>query len=98
MLNLRDHRLMSQQDLEAHHYPTPSDEDIARANALLLRIGGPRTVWGAKPVFEVLAGEHRLALEEQASARLMRATWVLAAATVVLALATIALIVATLVA
>jgi len=81
---------------EAHHYPVPSDEDIARATDLLNRIGGPRVSWGAINVFEVLIGEHRLAVEQSAAQRLMRATWVLAAATVVLAVATMALIFATL--
>ncbi len=78
------------------HYPVPSDDDIARATRLLNRIGGPNVSWGAIDIFEVLTGEHRLAVERSASQRLMRATWVLAAATVVLAIATIALIFATL--
>jgi hypothetical protein len=86
------------QDEEAHHYPSPGDDDIARASDLLKRIGGANVVINTKDVFEVLSGEHRLAIEERAAARLMRATWVLAGATVTLAVATIALIVATLVA
>ena len=81
---------------DAHHYPVPSDEDIARATALLSGIGGPQVNWGAINVFEVLIGEHRLAVEQSAAQRLMRATWVLAGATVVLAVATMALIFATL--
>lgn len=81
----------------AQSYPVPSDEDITRANALLRRIGGPNVSWGAVNVFEVLIGEHRLALEREAADRMMRATWVLAAATVVLAAATVALIIATVV-
>ncbi len=86
------------QDIAAHHFPIPNEGDIARAKDLLRGIGGPNVNWGASDVFEVLSGEHRLDIEERASARLMRATWVLAVATVVLALATIALIIATLVA
>jgi hypothetical protein len=81
---------------EPHHYPVPSDEDIARANLLLRQIGGSNVSWGAANVFEVLVGEHRMAVENMTAERLMRATWVLAGATVVLAVATIALIFATL--
>jgi hypothetical protein len=81
---------------KAHHYPVPSDEDLARARALLKRIGGAEVEWGAVNVFEVLIGEHRLAVEKLAAQRLMRATWVLACATIVLAIATVVLIFATL--
>lgn len=79
-----------------HHYPVPSDEDIARARDLLKRIGGSEVSWGAINVFEVLVGEHRMAVEQLAAQRLMRATWALAVATIVLAAATVALIFATL--
>lgn len=77
-------------------FPAPSDEDLARARALLKKVGGPNVAWGATNVMDVLVGEHRLAVEEKASRRLMRATWVLAGATIVLAAATVALIFATL--
>jgi len=83
-------------DSNAHNYPVPRDEDIARARALLKRIGGPQVSWGAVNVLEVLIGEHRVAVENLAAKRLMRATWVLAGATIVLAIATVALIFATL--
>lgn len=85
----------SQESPPVHQYPVPSDEDIARANVLLRKIGGPNVSWGASSIFEVLSGEHRLQSEQRASDRLMRATWVLAAATVVLAIATTALMFAT---
>lgn len=78
-----------------HHYPVPSDDDLARARALLRSIGGETVTWGAVNVFEVLTGEHRLRVEKMATDRLIRATWVLAIATVVLAAATVALIIAT---
>lgn len=83
-------------DAKAHHYPVPSDEDVARATVLLKRIGGPQVSWGAVNVLEVLIGEHRLAVEQLAAQRLMRATWVLAGATIVLAVATVAFTFATL--
>lgn len=83
-------------EAQVHHYPTPRDEDIARANDLLKRIGGSQVSWGAINVLEVLIGEHRLAVEQLAAQRLMRATWVLAGASIVLAVATVTLIFATL--
>ena len=79
-----------------HRYPVPTDDDIARAKAVLNKIGGVRVSWGADKIFEVLSGEHRLRLEQEASRRMMLATWVLTGATVVLAFATVALIFATL--
>ncbi len=83
-------------DADAHHYPDPSEEDIARAKAIWTRIGGRNLQTSARDVFEVLIGEHRLAVEQEAAKRLRRATWVLAGSTITLALATIALIFATL--
>ena len=80
---------------DADHYPMPSDDDIARVNALLRRIGGPNVAWGSIDFFDGWVGEHRLRMWRLAWDRLTRATWVLAGATVVLALATVVLIFAT---
>lgn len=70
----------------------PSDDELARINALLRRIGGQHVTWGAQNVLDVLVAETRLESERLASRRLLIATWVLAAATVALVFATIGLI------
>ena len=53
---------------------------------------GGNVMWGAKSYLEVWITEHRMRADEKASARLTRATWVLAAMTAALVLATIALV------
>lgn len=75
--------------------PEPGEGDLRRIDAILKAIGGKNVQWGAQQVLEVLLVERRLRAEREASARLIRATWVLAAATVILALATVGLIFAT---
>lgn len=72
-----------------------STEDLARINSLLRAIGGPNVVWGAGSTLEVWLTEQRIRAEREASARLTRATWVLAIVTLVLAAATVALVVST---
>ena len=72
----------------------PTSDELTRVQALLREIGGPNVVWGAAQVLEVWVAETRLEAERQASARLLIATWVLAAATVALVLATVGLIIA----
>ncbi|RYB90832.1 hypothetical protein EUA06_11185 [Nocardioides glacieisoli] len=71
----------------------PSDDDLARINSLLHRIGGQNVSWGAVNKLEVWLTETRLESERLASKRLLVATWVLAAATLALVLATVGLIV-----
>ena len=71
----------------------PSDDDLARINSLLGRVGGPNVAWGSVHKLEVWVAETRLESERLASNRLLVATWVLAAATVALVLATAGLIV-----
>lgn len=78
-------------ETKAHHHPVPSDDDLPRARDLLKQVDSG-TRWGAKDVFEILAGERRREVEQMASKPAMQATWVLAGATVVLAFATVALI------
>lgn len=72
----------------------PSDDELARINSLLRRIGGPNVSWGAVHRLEVWVAETRLESERLASNRLLIATWVLAFATVALVVATVGLIVA----
>lgn len=71
------------------------EDDKARIGALLRSIGGRDVVWGAASVLEVWMTEQRMRAEREASTRLTRATWALAAVTCVLAAATVALVVAT---
>lgn len=72
------------------------EADRVRIGALLQNIGGPHVVWGAQQSLDVWMAEHRMRAEREASARLTRATWALAAVTLVLAGATIALVIVTL--
>ncbi len=75
--------------------PLPTPDDKERIERLLRVVGGRDVNWGAVNMLEVLIAEHRVRAERLASARLTRATWMLAVVTLVLALATVGLIVAT---
>ncbi|MFS0883828.1 hypothetical protein [Aeromicrobium sp. 179-A 4D2 NHS] len=72
--------------------PGPTDEEIARINAVLRRIGGRNVSWGASSALDVWLAEARLEAERLANRRMLIATWVLAAATVALVVATVGLI------
>ena len=72
----------------------PSDSELSRIRDLLTKIGGPHVQWGAQQILDVWVAEARLEAERRASARMLTATWVLAAATVALVFATVGLIVA----
>lgn len=73
----------------------PSDDELARVNQLLLKIGGRNVSWGAGSVLEVWVAETRMEAERQSARRLLLATWVLAASTIGLVAATVGLIVVT---
>ena len=78
------------------HVPVPDADEIARVKRVMLAIGGSQVDWGAQNTLDILVAEHQLHAQQEASARLTRATWVLAGATVALVLVTIALFIATL--
>jgi hypothetical protein len=80
-----------------HQVPMPTQEDLARIKAVVNRVGGTNVSWGAQSILDVFVVEHRLRADQEASARLSKATWALAWATVGLVVATVALLIATVV-
>ncbi len=66
-----------------------SAADKDRIGNVLSATGAPNTV------FDLWLGEHRMASQRAATARLIFATWALDAATAILVFATIALVIAT---
>ncbi len=79
---------------KSHLKIAPMSEDDYRRIGAILRAAANHgnVIWGASSYLDIWVTEHRIRAEKEASDRLTRATWVLAAMTLALFLATVALV------